>query len=399
MSDGAPARTDAASLRPNDPALADAAHGWKSAYVHIPFCRRRCPYCDFAIVDESAATVDHDRYVSAVVDEIGLAEDFPTLDAVNIGGGTPSVLRPSQLRLILDALRSRFGLADDAEVSLELNPEDWAPGYGLGLVEAGFTRLSIGGQSFDARVLGSLGREHTVGQVSDAVTGARAAGFRSVGVDLILGHPTEDEASWRSTVSDALSLPVDHVSTYALTVENGTALATSIRDGAAAPDEDVQADRWEYFAEAADAVGIVRYEVSNHARTGHACRYNLATWAHAEYLGFGMAAHDHRWGRRSRNHRRIDRYLGDVEAGRRPILGVEHLTDEEQERDRMMLGLRLAAGTPVTDAAARFLASDVAQRYVAAGVIDVVDGRIVVVRPLLADAVAREALSVSRRDC
>jgi hypothetical protein len=258
---------------------------------------------------------------------------------------------------------------------------------------------SIGAQSMSDNVLGALGRLHAADQVTQAVHGARSAGIRSVSVDLILGHPAESSDEWALTVSRILSLPIDHVSTYALTVEPGTMFARLMTTPETAPDDDTQADRYELFTRLAGAEGIDRYEVSNHARPGHACRYNLATWAHGEYIAFGLGAHDHRWGMRSRNHRRLDRYLESVEGGARPRIGSEHLDAAAQERDRLMLGLRLAAGTPMTGFAERFVGSDQAARLMEAGVMAVRDDRVVVLDPLRADMVAREALSVATADC
>ncbi|MGI9528163.1 MAG: radical SAM family heme chaperone HemW [Acidimicrobiia bacterium] len=389
----------ATSMAADDPALADAAHGWKSAYVHIPFCRRRCPYCDFAIVDESKDETNHKQYVDAVVAEIGLEEGIGALDAVNFGGGTPSTLAPSLLGTIVDVLRDRFSLVPDAEVSIEVNPEDWTDAYGDALAGAGVNRISIGAQSMDDSILGVLGRAHHASVIERVVAGARSSGMRSVSVDLILGHPQESEQSWESTVAATLELPIDHVSTYSLTVEPGTELSRMVNAGGEAPDDDVQADRYTHFEKASAAAGFARYEVSNHARAGHACRYNLSTWAHGEYVAFGMAAHDHRWGLRSRNHRRLDQYLAAVGAGVRPRLGHEELSEAEQKRDRLMLGLRLAAGTPLNDTASAFADTEAASRFVAAGVLEVAAGRLVVRDPLVADAVAREALSVSPFDC
>jgi oxygen-independent coproporphyrinogen-3 oxidase len=251
----------------------------------------------------------------------------------------------------------------------------------------------------DDTILGVLGRDHVASDVVGVVTSAAEAGFRSVSADLIFGHPAEDLASWRRSVEILLDLPVDHVSTYALTVEHGTDLARQVLAGAAEPDGDAQADRYELFADMASRRTIRRYEVSNHATNGHACRYNLATWSHAEYLGFGVGAHDHRWGVRSRNHRRIDRYLADVEAGTRPRLGTEQLSWSQQERDQLMLGLRLAAGTPITPTAQRFIDSDAGESMISNGLLGIADNRLVVVNPFLADAVAREALSVPVDDC
>lgn len=386
------------AVRADDPTLADAAHGWKSAYIHIPFCRRRCPYCDFAIVDESSSFVDHERYVVAVLAEIAMADDFAVLDAVNLGGGTPSLLTADQIGRIIAAVGERFGFARDVEVSMELNPEDWTSRFGDDLAQAGVTRVSIGTQSMDRSLLGVLGRVHEPEQVAEVVAQARPL-FGSLSVDLILGHAAESAVSWEATVAAALALDVDHISTYALTVEPGTHLAAEVRDGAPEPDPDTQADRYERFLELSGVAGFDRYEVSNHARPGKACRYNLSTWAHGEYAAFGMAAHGHRWGTRTRNHRRIDRYLEEVEAGRRPLLGYETLGACAQERDRLMLGVRLAAGTPMSRVATAFVASEAGQALLTAGVMEVCSGRLVVTRPLLSDAVAREALSVPVSDC
>ncbi len=386
-------------VRADDPGLADAAHDVKSAYVHIPFCRRRCPYCDFAVVEGVLDDRSHRRYTSAVIAEIAMESPFGPLGAINFGGGTPSAIAPEHISTIVSELRDRFGVTDDVEVSIEINPEDWTDSLADGLVMAGVNRVSIGAQSMSDNVLGALGRLHGADQVTHAVLGARTAGVRSVSIDLILGHPVESSDEWALTVGRILSLPIDHVSTYALTVEPGTAFARLMTTRETAPDDDIQADRYELFTEFARAEGIDRYEVSNHARPGHACRYNLSTWAHGEYIAFGLGAHDHRWGMRSRNHRRLDRYLEAVEGGGRPRIGSERLDATAQERDRLMLGLRLAAGTPMTDFARRFVETEQAFRLMEAGVMAVRDDRLVVLDPLRADMVAREALSVATADC
>ncbi|MFV1970601.1 MAG: radical SAM family heme chaperone HemW [Acidimicrobiia bacterium] len=382
--------------RPDSTALADLAAGWKCAYVHVPFCRRRCPYCDFAIVDESIdRSLDHQAYVDALVTEIAMESPFGPLDAVNFGGGTPSRLEATELGRVVDALADRFGIADGAEVSIEVNPEDWTDELGRGLSDVGFTRVSIGAQSFDPVVLDALGRVHTVEMIDTTVEGVRACGIRSVGIDLIFGHPSETDESWSRTVERAMEIGVDHISTYSLTVEPGTELSREVTAGAAAPDDDVQADRYERFEDISHKYGFVRYEISNHAQSGHACRYNLATWAHGEYVAFGIGAHDHRWGERSRNHRRADRYMEAIVAGERPRLGTEYLTPREQTRDRLMVGLRLAAGTPMTPIAERFVGSDEGRRLIDAGIIEVRSGRLCVTDPMMTDAVIREVLSVS----
>ncbi len=387
-------------MRPDSAELADAAALWKSAYVHIPFCLRRCPYCDFAIVDESSeGRSSVERYVDAVLTEIEMEQGIGALDAINFGGGTPTRLTSRQLASIVGSLQARFSTSSDVEISLEANPEDWTDGMATGLAEVGFTRVSIGAQSFDDHVLTSLGRSHTADTIASTVASARAAGFRSTSIDLIFGHPAESDESWRFSVDRALSLDPDHVSTYSLTVEPGTQLSREVHAGAPEPDDDTQADRYEYFLERAEAADIIRYEVSNHARVGHACRYNLSTWGNGEYIAFGLGAHDHIGGVRSRNHRRIDRYIDAVEAGNRPRLGSETLDVMASQRDALMLGLRLACGVALTDTAIRFVGSPEGKRLIDAGVMGLRGGRLVVYKPMLTDAVVREALSVSAADC
>ncbi len=243
-------------LRPDDARLADAAAGLRSAYVHVPFCLHRCPYCDFAIVDESSeGRSDVDRYVAAVVAEIGMEAEFGPLDAVNFGGGTPTRLSAEQLGSIVGAIETRFGFSDSVEISLEANPEDWTPELAVGLVDVGFNRVSIGAQSFDDAVLGALGRSHDAGTIASTVESARNAGIPSVSLDLIFGHPSESDASWDHSLRSALDLGPDHMSTYSLTVEPGTTLSREVLAGAPAPDPDTQASRYERFAELAGREG------------------------------------------------------------------------------------------------------------------------------------------------
>jgi putative oxygen-independent coproporphyrinogen III oxidase len=391
---------DLASLRPDSPVLAEVAAAWRSAYIHIPFCLRRCPYCDFAIVDESIDGRDQvERYVDALIAEIAMQDVFGPVDAVNFGGGTPTRLPISDIGRIVDVVVDRFGLSEGAELSLEANPEDWTPAIARDLVRIGFTRVSIGAQSFDDEVLRALGRAHVASDIARTVDDARDAGFLSVSVDLIFGHPTESNQSWDATVDRALGLEPDHISTYSLTVEAGTVLDSEVKAGATAPDDDDQADRYDAFIEASSARGIHRYEVSNHASVGHVCRYNLATWANAEYVAFGMGAHDHVKRVRSRNFRTMDRYLSAVESGERPRTGSETLDEKASDRDRLMLGLRLAAGVKNIGMARKFVESSAGEMLLAAGVLEVQDDRVVVVKPMLTDAVIREALSVSADDC
>jgi len=387
-------------VRPDDPLLADEAARWASAYVHVPFCARRCPYCDFAVVvdGEPGADAGTDAYVEAVVAEIAMERPWGPLHAIAFGGGTPSRLSAVALGRIVGALRRRFGVVDGVEVAIEVNPEDWTDRFAAELLDAGFDRVSFGVQSFDAHTLAWLGRVHDPHQAEAAVVSARHAGFRSVGIDLIYGTPGEDLDRWVTTVRRALALDLDHLSAYALTVERGTALSRSILAGAPAPDPDQQADAYEAIGELAVAAGLVRYEVSNWARPGHHSRYNLATWGGAEFVAFGAGAHDHRDGVRARNVRRLDVYLDRVASGVRPRAGSERLDRAAADVERLVLGLRRVAGVRRDDLVERLVVDPAGRRLVAAGVLRVGPDRLVVERPLVTDEVSRAVLALVDRD-
>jgi putative oxygen-independent coproporphyrinogen III oxidase len=385
---------------PDSAELAEAAHHWRSAYVHIPFCARRCPYCDFAVVaaDETGG-LDAQRYVDALVAEIGTELEPAELHAINFGGGTPTRLHPDEIAQIIGALDAQFAIADGAEISIEANPEDWTPALARELRRIGFNRVSFGIQSFDPVVLEALGRVHSPRDARAAFAAARSAEFSTVSIDLVYGTPEETDESWHRTVERAINFEPDHLSAYALTVEGGTALSRAVLSGAPEPDPDEQADRYEHLDHVARSAGLIRYEVSNWARPGHACQYNLSTWMMGEFSAFGTGAHDYRDGVRARNIRRLDAYLEQIEAGTRPRSGSEHLGEFESERERFMVGLRLAAGVLLGAIGGPFMTSDEGRRLVDAGVIAVRDDRVVVLKPLLTDLVARTVLSVSPGDC
>jgi putative oxygen-independent coproporphyrinogen III oxidase len=392
-------RVAATGTAPDDPELADAAARWRSAYVHIPFCRRRCPYCDFAVVTPSETDRPVEAYVDAVIAEIAMEPEWGALDAVNLGGGTPSTLDPASLRRILTALGERFGLNPGAEVSIETNPEDVTPALAEALVATGFTRISLGVQSFDAAVLGVLGRRHDRRQAETAVAAVRGAGFGSVSIDLIFGAAGETQAMWRATLAAALALAPDHLSAYGLTVEPGTALSRQVAAGGPRPDPDVQADAYEHLVAAVAGTGLVHYEVSNFAAPGHVCRYNLSTWAQGEYLAFGLGAHGHRDGVRRRNVRRLEAYLDRIAAGNRPEAGTVRQDDWGREQERVLLGIRRRAGVVAGVAGTAVWESGEGERLGTAGVLRCEGERLVVTRPLLTDAVSRAVLSLSPGEC
>jgi oxygen-independent coproporphyrinogen-3 oxidase len=363
-----------------------------AAYVHIPFCSAVCPYCDFAVVAGADDRID--RYIDAVVTEIELSDPWRALDAVYFGGGTPSHVRPHLLGRILGTLRARHGIAMDAEISLEANPEDFSEERAEQLLAAGFNRVSFGAQSFDDVVLARLGRRHRSVDIVGSVDQARQAGLTNVSVDLIFGTPEESEKSWASSLQDAIDLRPNHISCYALTVEPGTPLHREVRAGADAPDPDVQADRYEVAERLLPMAGLERYEVSNWARPGQECRYNLVVWAQGEYEAYGNGAHRFMDGVRSHNVRRLDAYMDRIERGLRPISGADPIEGWDVEIDRLFVGLRRSAGVGTGPGVESLIRTSGGQMLLREGIIEVADGRLTVRRPLLTDEVHRQVLDL-----
>ncbi|MGH8913670.1 MAG: radical SAM family heme chaperone HemW [Acidimicrobiia bacterium] len=367
-----------------------------AAYVHIPFCSAVCPYCDFAVV--AGADDMAERYVDAVIAEIGMSERWRPLDSVYVGGGTPSHVDPSLLGRILGTLARRHGMVSGAEVTLEANPEDFSLARARHLLSLGFNRVSFGAQSFDTLVLAALGRRHDGADIVESVDNARQAGFANVSLDLIFGSPVESEESWAETLTKAVALGPDHVSCYALTVEPGTPLNRQVRAGAPEPDPDVQADRYQHADMVLTAAGLERYEVSNWSRPGHECRYNLTVWAQGEYEAYGNSAHRFRSGARSHNVRRLDAYIERVERGERPTAGVEAVAGWDREIDRLFVGLRRAAGVAPGPGVEALLQTAGGDLLVRERVVELREGRLVVSRPLLTDEVHRQVLGLEAPD-
>ena len=345
---------------PGDPAPADgslpagALAGQRplSLYVHVPFCATRCGYCDFntytAAELGSAPGASRQAYLDAVRAELDLARRVlgdREVTTVFFGGGTPTLLAAAELTGILDAIRERFRLASDAEVTTEANPESVDAEYLAALVAAGFNRLSLGMQSGVPRVLAVLDRRHTPGRVGDAVAWARAAGFGSVSLDLIYGTPGESAEDWRSSLRAALALAPDHVSAYSLIVEPGTRLAARVRRGELPGiDDDVHAAYYLIAEEELAAAGLAWYEVSNWSRPGHECRHNLAYWRSSDWWGIGPGAHSHICGIRWWNLRHPTRYSALLAAGESPAEAREALTPADRRIERVLLELRLTDG-------------------------------------------------------
>ncbi len=316
-------------------------------YVHVPFCAHRCDYCDFATWTDRAHLVD--AYVDACVVDVHRrrAERNPRASTVFFGGGTPSLLPADRLVRILDAV-DRY---DDAEVTVECNPDSVDAEKLRAYRRAGVTRLSFGVQSMVPHVLGSLNRTHDPANVTRVVAEARDAGFERINVDVIYGTPGETLDDWRHTLRGVLALDVDHVSAYALTVEPATPLGRRIASGEPGPDDDVQADEYAIADEMLGAHGFEWYEISNWARRGQECRHNLVYWSQGEHVGVGCAAHGHTDGRRWWNVRTPERYIAAITEGRSAEAGSEQLDRAQRAEETFALALRTRAGARFAEAA------------------------------------------------
>jgi oxygen-independent coproporphyrinogen-3 oxidase len=309
------------------------------AYVHIPFCARRCDYCAFATWTDRSHLVG--TYLDAVASEIRRFHEGggPPATSVFFGGGTPSLVPAADLVGVLDVVDRVPG----AEVTVECNPDTVTDELLATYREGGVTRLSFGVQSMVDHVLVGLGRTHDVANVERAVASARRAGFSSFNLDLIYGGAGESVADWRTTLERVVALEPPHVSAYALTVEAGTPLAA---DPGRHPDDDDQADKYLLADEVLGAAGLGWYEISNWARPGFECRHNLLYWGQGDYRGFGCAAHSHRTGRRWWNVRTPERYIEAVGSGRSAEGGSEQLDEDTRRIEGLQLALRTASGVP-----------------------------------------------------
>lgn len=337
-----------------------------SAYLHVPFCRVRCGYCDFNTYTATELRgARQDEYAETLMREIDLARDvldaaggIRPLDTVFFGGGTPTLLPPGDLARMLGHAVDAFGIRNGAEVTVEANPDTVSPEVVRTLVDAGVNRLSIGMQSAVPHVLAALDRTHRPENVEAAVNAAREGGL-DVSVDLIYGAPGESLADWEASLDAALSLEPDHISAYALIIEDGTKLARQIRRGEVpAPDDDLQADMYELADSRLAAAGFEWYEVSNWARgseqgttSSHASRHNLAYWRGSDWWGFGPGAHSHVAGLRWWNVKHPAAYAQRLHAGESPAAGRERPDQEAQTLERVLLQSRLAEGLPIVDIA------------------------------------------------
>ena len=383
------------------PAASRAAWGDRAfgMYVHVPFCSTRCGYCDFNTYTApelaGADGVDRATFADHLAAEVTFARqvlggrDVP-VRTVFVGGGTPTLLTPGAIGSVLDRIRSEFGLAPDAEVTVEANPDSVDARSLAGLRAVGVNRMSFGMQSAVSHVLAVLDRTHTPGAAVRAVEQARTAGFQHVSLDLIYGTPGESLADWRTTLDVATDSGVGHVSAYALIVEPGTRLAAAVRRGAiAAPDDDLMADMYLLADERMTAAGMPWYELSNWAVAGQECRHNLGYWHGDDWWGVGPGAHSHVAGTRWWNVKHPAGYVQRVRASSTPAVGREVLDSATRAVEQVMLELRLAEGLPLEsiDPAHRAAVAQLCAEGLACVVADrlvlTLEGR------LLADAVVR----------
>lgn len=332
-------------------------------YIHIPFCRSRCSYCDFATGAYEGALAE--RYTNALCSEI---ESFDSthfahddalveVDTVYLGGGTPSLLTARQLAHLLDAVHGRFHVDADAEITMEMNPGSLNLAKLREFRRLGVNRASFGAQTFDDGELRRLGRQHTASDVRQTIADLRAAGFDNVSFDLIAGLPSQTLPAWSRNLDEALHLRPEHLSLYLLEVHEGTPLADQIKRGAQSrPDDDVAALMYELMIEKATACGYEHYEISNLCLPGYESRHNSKYWTGAPVYGFGCSAHSHDGGRRRwANERDAARYAELVEAGRTPVVETIELDEREAQSEAVFLGLRLLQrGINLSEYRARF---------------------------------------------
>lgn len=314
-------------------------------YIHIPFCRSKCDYCDFYSL---AGRDDRmDQYQKALLSHIKetapLAQDFP-VDTIYIGGGTPSYYGAKRLKELLGVIRKLYKVEKDAEVTVECNPDSVDVKSLKILRKAGVNRLSMGMQSANACELERIHRIHTPQQVNEAATAARKAGFTNLSLDLIYGLPGQTIDSWKATVEHALSLIPQHLSCYGLKVEEGTPLAARVAQGEVLPDDDQQADLYLWTVGRLERAGYPQYEISNFAKPGFASRHNLRYWLTQPYIGFGPGAHSDFGGRRYSFVRDLDAYIQGVLQGGDIIDESEIIPKRERCGEYLMLRLRTVQG-------------------------------------------------------
>jgi oxygen-independent coproporphyrinogen-3 oxidase len=366
-------------------------------YIHIPFCRTKCPYCDFYSVTR---TEKMPSFIASLTGEMELYRGlFGPFDTIYLGGGTPSLLSSDQIKTILDALRGTFSFAPDTEITCETNPGDLTPETAEVLHAAGINRITIGVQSFDDGVLAFLGRRHNAAGAVAAIENARQAGFANVGLDLIYGVPGQAIDRWLETLGEALSFAPEHLSCYQLTLEPSTPLGRKLRRKEfISPQDNLLHDFFIHTSETLEEAGYIHYEVSNFARgEDRMSRHNRKYWNHTPYLGLGPAAHSFAGRRRWWNHRSLDRYIAAADRGMPPIAETEILAGEQLLLESLYLGMRTREGIDLETFAERYGCDLIAEKGTVLsalqdqGLITIQEGRL---RPTRAGLAVSDSLPV-----
>jgi len=323
-------------------------------YLHFPFCKHRCNYCSFL----STAGCDENipEYVCALIREIGLRQRIEsTALSVYFGGGTPSLLNIAQVSDVINSIRKHYVVSDNTEITLEANPGTVDIFYLRSLHEIGVNRLSLGAQSLDDGELNILGRRHNVAEIKMAISCARTAGFGNLSLDFIYGIPGRNIKRWRTMLRDITSLRAEHLSLYALSIDDGTPLAEAVNRGVIAPpDPDAAACEYELACDTLARAGYEQYEISNWSQPGYESRHNLTYWTGGDYLGLGCGAHSFLDGVRCAGTNNLDEYLAALGAGRVPPQTADATDPKNALGEAVMLGLRLNAGVSADDIWARF---------------------------------------------
>ena len=367
-----------------------------SFYVHIPYCIKRCGYCDFntytpsELQDGATLEIVSNDYIDAVLRELDTAPK-DTVPTIFFGGGTPSLLPADDLGRVITAIKNRNGFAPDCEITLEANPDSVTAEKLAQYLKVGFNRISFGMQSAKPHVLAVLDRTHNPANVEKAISMARATGFKSISVDLIYGTPGESLDDWRETVNAALALDIDHISAYALIVETGTKLAAQIKRGdLTMPIDDLMADMYLLVDQMCEEAGLTWYELSNWSKPGHECRHNIAYWQNKNWWGLGPGAHSHVDGKRFWNLKHPTTYKQKLFAGESPILDSELLTAEQIKDEAILLGIRMREGLEIALLQPHQL--EVLSEYRHNGFVEINEDRVLLTPTgrLIADRIVRE---------
>jgi oxygen-independent coproporphyrinogen-3 oxidase len=355
-------------------------------YIHVPFCRHKCPYCSFVSYDDREADIP--LYLSTLKKELIRRAGGEHVRSIYFGGGTPSLLSVEYVGDLISAISSLFTVDEAAEITIEANPGTVNRAYLTAIRELSVNRLSLGVQSLNDRELALLGRIHTAAEARDAVQHARGAGFDNLSIDLIYGLPGQTLSDWQYTLDEAIMMRPEHLSLYSLTLEAETPMCRAIKEGSLPElDPDASADHYELAEDCLAAQGYGHYEISNWARPGHECRHNLTYWQNRPYLGVGVAAHSCLDGHRRANTRSLDGYLAGFsgESSLVPELD-EEINPELELAETAILGLRLCQGIDRDDIHRRF-GIDILVRYrrqvaemVDAGLLEPADGHIKLTR-------------------